>query len=141
MTLPERLQRALLQRQRLQDWGPFSIPERIRIIDRVWNVKVNWATLVNFYKANKIRYLRSKEVYNRALRSRDVLEVQRKEFAELLANILAAKKVVIYVDETTFTSRITKKKTWQRADEPCLAAFGDQWMTQTVFGAISPHLR
>ena len=31
----------------------------------------------------------------------------------LLANIMAAKKVIIYVDETTFTSRITKKKTWQ----------------------------
>ena len=59
----------------------------------------------------------------------------------LLANIMAAKKVIIYVDETTFTSRITKKKTWQRADEPNLTAFGDKWMSQTVFGAISPHLR
>ena len=49
--------------------------------------------------------------------------------------------MLIYVDETTFTSRITKKKTWQRASEPCMAAFGDQWMSQTVFGAISPHLR
>ena len=59
----------------------------------------------------------------------------------LLANIMAAKKVIIYVDETTFTSRITKKKTWQRADEPNLTAFADKWMSQIVFGAISPHLR
>ena len=71
MVLPARLKRALLQRQRLQDWGPFSIAERLRIIDRAWNIKVNWTTLVKFYKANKIKYLRSREVYNKALRNHD----------------------------------------------------------------------
>ena len=49
--------------------------------------------------------------------------------------------MVVYVDETTFTTKITKKKTWQRPTEPNLMPFGDTWMTQTVFGAISPHLR
>ena len=113
----------------------------MRIIDRVWQQKINWATLINFYKAHKVKYLRSREVYSKALRNKAVLEPLRKEFAVLLANIMAAKKVIIYVDETTFTSRITKKRTWQRADEPNLTAFGDKWMSQTVFGAISPHLR
>ena len=97
--------------------------------------------LKGFYRANQVKFLRSKEVYKRALMRSEELDQARREFAELLGNIIAANKVVIYTDETTFTSRITKKKTWQRASEPNLTAFGDQWMSQTVFGAISPHLR
>ena len=72
--------------------------------------------LSRFYKAHNIRYRRVKEVYSRALRLKDTLDRERQLFAAVLGNILAAKKVVIYTDETTFTSRICKKKSWQRAD-------------------------
>ena len=72
-----RLKRTLLSKQLLQEWGPFSIKERVRIIDRVWQQKINWATLINFYKAHKVKYLRSREVYSKALRTRAVLEPLR----------------------------------------------------------------
>ena len=139
--VPARLKRTLLSTKLLQEWGAFSMPERVQIIERVWDYPTNVSFLARFYKAHGIRYRRVKEVYSRALRLKDTLDRERQLFASVLGNILAARKVVIYMDETTFTSRIVKRKTWQRADQPNLMHFGDQWMSQTVYGAISSHLR
>ena len=141
LKVPARLQRVLLSAKVLQEWSPFSMKERVQIIERVWDYTTNVSFLSRFYKAHKIKYLRAKEVYMRALRMKDSLDRERSLFAVVLGNIIAADQVIVYTDETTFTSRICKKKTWQRSGQPSLVPFGDAWMTQTVYGAISPHLR
>ena len=116
LRVPARLKRTLLSRRLLQEWGAFSMPERVDIIERVWDYETNVSFLSRFYKAHGIKYRRIKEVYSRALRLKDTLDRERQLFASVLGNIIAARKVVIYTDETTFTSRICKRKTWQHAD-------------------------
>lgn len=58
-----------------------------------------------------------------------------------IGNLIAAKKQLIYIDETTFTNRTCKEKSWQRPDDPNWHAFNDKWMTVTVYGAIGSPLK
>ena len=97
--------------------------------------------LQRFYVANNVKYLRNKEVFQKALRNRVELGEERKGFALYIGNLLAAKKSLVYVDETTFISGQCKAKSWQLPNKPNLSAFGDQRLSQTVFGAISPLLK
>ena len=68
--------------------------------------------LQRFYVANGVKYLRNKEVFTKALRNRRELDEERKGFALFIGNLLAAKRSLIYVDETTFISASCKKKSW-----------------------------
>ena len=104
--MPMRLQRALLDPKLLQQWAPFSLLERTQIIERVFEYKMNKQYLHRFYRVHKVKWLRAKDVYAVAMKKRAELEPKRREFAVLLANVLAQKQV-IYIDETTFTSRTT----------------------------------
>ena len=79
--------------------------------------------------ANDVSYKRNKEVFAKALRNRRELNVERKEFALYIGNLLAAKRSLIYVDETTFISGSCKKKSWQLRNTPNLVAFQDQRMS------------
>ena len=75
--MPLRLKRILLNKKLLQQWGPFSMSERVEIIEKVWGYKTNRSFLTRFYKANNVRYLRAKEVYRRSLRQQHQLDPQR----------------------------------------------------------------
>ena len=58
----------------------------------MWNFDIIRYMLASYYKANQIRYFRSKEVYSKVLRRRAILEPVRKDFAVLLANFIVDKK-------------------------------------------------
>ena len=84
---------------------------------------MTWTVLQRFYVANGVRYLRNKEVFAKAQRNRRELNEERKNFAVYIGNLLAAKRSLIYVDETTFISASCKKKSWQLPNRPNIVAF------------------
>ena len=63
-----RLKSKLLDEKTLDDWKAFSVSERLRIIQRVYNFKMSSFLLIGFYKAHNVRYLTSKQVYKTYLR-------------------------------------------------------------------------
>ena len=97
--------------------------ERAEMIERLWQVKLTWTVLQRFYVANGVKYNRNKEVFAKALRNRRELKEERKGFAVFIGNLLAAKRDLIYVDETTFISGSCKKKSWSLPNQPNLVAF------------------
>ena len=112
LMLSPRLKRLLLSARLLQEWAPFGVRERALMIERLWQVRITFPVLQRFYAANKVDYKRNKEVFVKALKNRRELDEERKGFAIFLGNLLAAKKSLIYVDETTFISGTCKKKSW-----------------------------
>ena len=67
--------------------------------------------------------MRNKEVFAKAMRNRRELNEERKNFAVYIGNLLAAKRSLIYVDETTFISASCKQKSWQLPSKPNSVAF------------------
>ena len=99
------------------------------MIERLWQVKLTWTVLQRFYVANGVSYKRNKEVFAKAMRNRRELKEERKGFALFIGNLLAAKKDLIYIDETTFISGSCKKKSWSLLNRPNLVAFQDVRMS------------
>ena len=56
------------------------------------------------------------------------LDSQRRQFALILATIIATNKPLIYVDETSFHPQMIKSKSWSTRDFP------NQHLIQTNFG-------
>ena len=73
---------------------------------KVWGdrVKISVTTLRRFYKHHNVRFRTARQAYKIAMNRREELDTQRKEFAKLLANIIAKELPLIYVDETTFNN-------------------------------------
>ena len=96
----------LLREKTIQDWSPFTLAERVQIMQKVWGerVKISVTTLRKFYQNHNVRFRTARQAYKLAMNKREELDAERKEFAKLLANIIAKELPLIYVDETTFNN-------------------------------------
>ena len=86
----DRIKRTLLSPEILEAWQPFSCRERCEIIFRLWEVDTSAKTLACFYRHNNVTYKTTKQAYRRAIQNRAELEVDRREFAVLLGNVLCS---------------------------------------------------
>ena len=108
------MKEVLLNKETLQSWAAFTIAERIELIRRVWGDRVKccgW-TLRRFYNANGIKFRTAKKNYMIAIARRPQLIPVRKEFAQLLGNIIEKELPLIYVDETTFNTQTCQRRSW-----------------------------
>ena len=100
-------------------------------------MKISTTTLQRYYKENKVAYRSPKTVYKQAMQQRHHLDSERRQFAQIIATIIATNKPLIYIDETSFNPQMIKNKSWSTRDQPNLhviqAGFGARI---TVFGAI-----
>ena len=58
--IPDNVKEMLVKPALLYEWSPFSIKERVELIERVWNVKTSPTQLARFYKAKGVKYLAAK---------------------------------------------------------------------------------
>ena len=100
--LAPRLQDMLLDERLLQSWIPMTTRERSRAIFDNFGVRISPTHLRRFYREHGVKYQTGKTCFKAALTFRDDLEARRRTFALLLANIVAQRKPIIYVDETSF---------------------------------------
>ena len=73
-----RLQRHLLYPPLLQEWAPYSLAERSRIITEVWGEAVSETQLHRFYRHNQVRFLTAKLRYKYAQLNRPGLDARRR---------------------------------------------------------------
>ena len=140
MSIPPRLRRALISKKLLQEWAPYSIKERVDMIERVWQFKMSTTQLAKLYRHHLIKYRAAKQVYRYSITNAARLERQRKEFAEVLGNLITRRSPLIYMDETTFTSWSIKKKSWSTRLDINQHPIDDKRFTVTVYGAIGSCL-
>ena len=139
-SIPSRLLRKLISKKLLQEWAPYTIRERVAIIQRVWDFKMSTTQLEKVYKHHGIKHRAAKQVYRYSITNADRLEGQRKEMAEVLGNLISRRTPVIYMDETAFTTWSIKKKSWSTRRDVNKHHINDQRMAVTVYGAIGSCL-
>ena len=96
--------------------------------------------LAKLYRHHLIKYRAAKQVYRYSITNAARLERQRKEFAEVLGNLITRRSPLIYMDETTFTSWSIKKKSWSTRLDINQHPIDDKRFTVTVYGAIGSCL-
>ena len=80
-------------------------------------------------------------MYRSALQRRAGLERERTAYAQVLASVLARKKPVIYMDETTMNTFCRKNKSWGYGDQPIEVVINAKRLSLTLFAAIGHALR
>lgn len=139
--IPDDVKQFLLEKQTLQAWSPFSLYERVEIIRRVLGIQTSYSTLRRFYKSNRITFQTAKQVYRNYLVQQPQLDVQRRQFAVILANLIKKKTPLIYQDETTCNSFMAKKKSWSTRRDVNVHHRNNERHSCTVFGAIGDCLK
>ena len=104
-------------------------------------MKISVTTLRRFYQHHSVRFRTARQAYKIAMNKREELDVERKEFALLLANILAKELPLIYVDETTFNNQTVPRKAWTIGKVPVLHGILTTRRSATVYGAIGTCLK
>ena len=124
----------LLDPKLLQAWAPYSLLQRVQIIEQTYHVSITQQMLGLFYRSRNVRHRNCNEVYRQGL-SNNYVE-QRKDFAQLLGNIVAKQKPLIYMDESAFTTWMMQKSSWSLPDKPNYHVRNNKRHAVTVFGAI-----
>ena len=130
----------LLDPKTLQEWLPHTLVERSRVLKRARGVVVSPTTLRRFYKANGLRYVTGRTVYRAAVTHSARLDRARVRFGTFLGNVLAAKKPLVYQDETTFNTWQLKAKSWALPGVRNEHARPGPRYSVTVYGAIGACL-
>lgn len=138
--IPPRVQEMLKSRELLQLWSPYSIVERVKLLEAKFSVKISPDTLWRFYRDNDIKSRTGMAVYRQEISNTVELRRKRLVFAKLIANLIAEHKPIIYQDETTFHSWLLKAKSWANKESPNLHARNNKRLGVTVFGAIGACL-
>ena len=99
--LPYAIERQILDPQRLQSWGPFSLKQRVVLCETELNYKISFYRLKKVYKSANVRYRKTKWVYRQSIELKAPLERQRQEFALVLAGVIKEGRGPIYFDEST----------------------------------------
>ena len=135
------IQEKLLDAATLREWKPYSLRERLIMMDRLWNVKISFNTLQCFYKSHSLSYKSCKAVYRTYLERQPHLDAERRRFALLLANLLEKKVPIIYQDETTCNSFFVKSKSWSLRGQRNVHHRDNKRFSVTIFGALSEALQ
>ena len=69
--MSEAMEEYVCSKKKLYDWATLNLKERVKKLKDDHEVKICGATLANYYKKNRIRYLIPKFTYNAARQDRD----------------------------------------------------------------------
>ena len=108
------------------------------IIKRRFRLAISRWCLAQFYKRHNIRWRSTKHCYDSALRHHAELQPQRERFAELLSNVILARRPIIYCDESTVSNWDLQRKTWS-SPERIVIGRNDHRHSLTLYAAISPN--
>lgn len=92
-----------------------------------------------FYKFKGIKYKATKSHYDTALRNRTELDVQRKSFAHLLANVILVNRPLIYLDESSMNNWQLQNKAWCSTNKAIKISRADTRFSTTLYAAISSN--
>ena len=138
---PETVRRQLLDDGVLEAWMPFSLKERIQLIERLFHITTSPKTLGQFYREHHVQYKTTKQCYRRAIDDREELEEERLQYSVLLGNVLTQGRAVIYIDQSSFHNQAITPRSWAGPNK------NQQYPIQTlrystiVFGAIGTCLK
>ena len=136
--IPKELQEELASRRLQEEWKGYPLRKRALLVKQLYDVKISYSTLRKFYRAHDIKYRKTQIVYRNSLKNRDQRDEERREFAELLAQIMYKKHPIIYCDETSFAAEACRvEKTWSSADDPIEVQINNNPQYVTIYGAIS----
>ena len=139
--IPSDIQDELCSSQLQQHWASYPLRKRVLMIKQRWNVEISASTLRLFYKSKGIRYGSTQIVYRNALKNRASRDEHRESFAVFLANIIANKHPVVYVDESSFGSQEDRlRKAWCNENEPVEVHINNKMLFRTMYGAIGECL-
>ena len=127
------VQRLLCSERVLRQWSAFSITQRVQMLKQR-DISISPATLKRFYRSHSIKPRACQLVYKRAMANN--YEDKRREFAVKLGNLIAQNQKLVYVDETTFHSRMSKAKSWSLPDKINMHTVDAKRWCVTVYGAI-----
>lgn len=130
----------LRDRHTLQQWAAFSLNERVEIIRRVFRVQISKTSLLRFYSMNGITYTAGKQVYRAYLLRQPHLEMEQRQFALLLGNLIKKKVPLIYMDESSCNSFSVKHKSWSLKECVNVHHRDNKRFSVTIYGAISEAL-
>jgi hypothetical protein len=106
------------------------------MVEERFGIKMNFTRLRLFYLSNGVKLRTAKTVYRTAIENASKLHPLRLEFARLIANFKADNYPVIYVDETTFSTWETQKRSWSHKDHVNVHVRNNAQFRCTVYGAI-----
>ena len=128
----------LLSQQTLQAWSGLFVSQRVAKLRNEHNVHISSSTLKQFYKKNKVKYLRVSYQYYQALKKGPE---ERYNFAVRLSELLEFDEPIVYMDEASFHLWLRKTHTWTYSDRPVRIVLGQNRCSGiTVFGAIGAHM-
>ena len=125
----------------MREWKPYSLRERLVMIEQIYGTRISFNTLQAFYKARLVTYKSCKAVYRTYLQRKPQLDAARQQFAGLLGNLIERKAPLVYQDETTCNSFFVKPKSWSRQYERNEHHRDNKRFSVTVFGALSDALQ
>ena len=140
-TLPPNVQTWLLSKEILQCWAPFSLKERVLLLQNAFGILPSPNTLWEFYKERGIQWKTGKAIYRAESAMKPRLQQERYAFARLLAKLIEEKKHIIFMDETTVNTWQIKTKSWSSKTDIVEHKRPSTRIGITVFGAIGNCLK
>ena len=139
--IPVHVRRVLLSQHLLQVWSPYSLVERVQLIQSTMGLRISSHTLWRFYLDHHVGFYTGLSVYRSFVTQNARIKAERLAFARLIANLIATKdKHLVYMDETTYSTVQSKSRSWAFRSTPVLHPKNNRQMRVTVFGACGPAL-
>ena len=141
--IPDDVKEALLEPRLLQLLAPFSLRERVAIIEKVFGQRARFSkwTLGNFYRANGVSYRAAKQVYEQSRYNLPGREQARTAFAQLLGALIVTDRPLIYVDEAHFHTQSIQKKSWSTRESPNQHPIAAKRFSTTAYAAVGNCLQ
>lgn len=134
------LKEYLLQQKTLQDWVGYSLTTRCFIIERDWNVIVDYSTLRQFYIKHGIKNYSLSYTYQQSFKHQEERWDEVQAFVEKLGTAISSGDLVAYFDSASFNMWIRNRKSWSRYEQPVKFVMNEKRCSGiTVMGAISEH--
>ena len=141
--IPQQVLSFLLRPETLKCWSLFSLHKRVSILEVMKKVKLSVYKLRKIYRDNGIKYSQPQLAYlAEAKKDQSQLHKDRVLFArELQETVTKNPSSVVYIDEMSVNTWITKSKTWTRRDFPIKIPLPKRVGGVTVYGAIGAAMR
>ena len=102
----------------LEEHAYLSLKQRCTLIEDYFGIRMGPKMLRRIFSDLGISNSRPKLVHEKAKREERALEVQRKDFALRLRQLIRDGALICYIDETTLNTWSRRKLTWQKAGKP-----------------------
>ena len=134
-----RLKEWLVKPELLQAWASYSLAERVRIVQSVFQEYLTAPSLRLFYIAHNIAYVSTNAMKVNELANNPALEMERKSFAKIIASVIAANLPLVYIDETTANSFMCSSKTWSKRGSRVNIAVANMRYHCTLYACVSAN--